>query len=121
MERVIGKITIRTFEVILVVTFAMLIMNNALFIHSHKLLDGKIVTHSHPFNKTKDSTPFKTHTHSSVEFFLLQHLEILFLSLGILFLFISPSRKPHVHVPGGFQHHLFLFLPSQSRAPPPSS
>jgi len=121
MARVVKKITIKTIEVVLVIAFTMLIMNSTLFLHSHRLPDGRIVSHAHPFNKTEDSAPFKTHTHTSVEFFFFQHLELLFLSLGILFFCISLAREATIHVPDGFQHHLLVFLPSRSRAPPVSS
>lgn len=36
-----------------------LIANKAIFYHSHKLENGSIVSHAHPYNKTQDSTPFK--------------------------------------------------------------
>jgi len=118
MAFIFKKIAIKTFEFVLIVAFAILIMNNALFIHSHKLPDGSIISHAHPFNKIKDQIPFKKHTHSSAEYIFIQHLEFLFLSLGILFLFISFANGVLVYAYGRTHHYLMVILPAQSRAPP---
>ncbi len=68
----------------------MLIINNAVFLHAHKLPNGYVVIHAHPFSKNKDTSPFKVHHHSHAEFFLLHHLQLfffigIFLFCGIFF------------------------------------
>ena len=71
----------------------MLVINNIVFIHAHKLPNGYIIIHAHPFNKSKDAVPFKIHYHSNVEFLLLHNLQLLFFVgifiLGAKFLYKS--------------------------------
>lgn len=67
----------------------MLIANKIVFTHIHKLDDGTIVEHAHPYNKANDSDPLKTHHHSNAELLFFNNLNILFLiafvALGVLF------------------------------------
>ena len=72
----------------------MLIVNKIVFTHIHKLNDGTIVEHAHPYNKSDDSAPFKTHHHSNAEFLFFQNLNILFLIAFItLCMTFSVKRK----------------------------
>jgi hypothetical protein len=66
----------------------MLIINNSVFMHTHKLSDGTVIIHSHPYDKSNDSKSHKTHHHTKAEFVFLENIEILF---PILFLTISFS------------------------------
>ena len=50
--------------------FGMLITNKAVFMHVHKLEDGSIVVHAHPYNESDNKTPYKTHHHSKTELLL---------------------------------------------------
>lgn len=47
------------------------IIIQTVFVHSHLLSNGTIITHAHPYNKQKDSSPFKSHHHSNGELCLL--------------------------------------------------
>ena len=58
--------------------FGVLITNKAIFMHVHKLEDGSIVVHAHPYNESDNKTPYKTHHHSKTELLLIQSLELLF-------------------------------------------
>ena len=74
----------------------MLVVNKIVFSHVHKLSDGTIIEHAHPFNKSADSKPFKSHHHSRAELLLFENLNILFLVLLLvlpLFLFIKRVQK----------------------------
>lgn len=96
----------------------MLTVNKVLYIHTHQLSDGTIVVHSHPYNKTDDNQPIKSHYHSKFEFVFLQNLYILFsffflaLSIGIILktelVFNSENQKEIAH----------CILKRKSRAPP---
>jgi len=66
------------------IAIGMMILNNALFTHTHKVADGTSITHAHPFDRTSDSAPFKSHHHTKTEYQFFQQLEILFLFLGII-------------------------------------
>lgn len=45
------------------------IVNKSIYIHSHRLANGMLVMHAHPFNKQKDNAPFKSHKHTNLEYF----------------------------------------------------
>jgi len=55
----------------------MLIINNSVFMHTHKLSDGTVIIHSHPYDKSNDSKSHKTHHHTKAEFVFLENIEIL--------------------------------------------
>ncbi len=64
----------------------MALANNAVYTHTHVLTDGTIVTHSHPFNKSDDSKPIKSHKHTITELVVLDNLSLLF-----FIFFLSPA------------------------------
>ena len=66
-------------------TICVLIANREIFIHTHLLADGSIIVHAHPYDKSKDSESHQTHHHTRVELFLLDNLNILFLTLSAAF------------------------------------
>jgi hypothetical protein len=45
----------------------LLVVNKALFTHMHRYADGTVILHAHPYNKTADKKPFKTHHHTQKE------------------------------------------------------
>lgn len=103
---------------LLCLLFLLQIINRTVYIHSHKLSNGIVITHAHPFNKTSDSAPFKNHHHSDQDFFLLAQLEILFLTALIT---ISFLRAPfNLNIPIYFREkcHPAYILIKPGRAPP---
>lgn len=103
---------------LLVVLMGMFIANKVFFLHMHKLKDGTIVEHAHPFSKSDDSSPFKKHQHSEAELLFFQNLEILFpiVFLAIV-LTITIKRKKYVIPAFKWKTHKYT-LPSHGRAPP---
>lgn len=59
-----------------------LLYNSAVNIHSHRL-NGNIITHAHPYNNNPESptSPVQNHKHTSFEFFVLNKVFVLFLTL----------------------------------------
>ncbi|MFW6218633.1 MAG: hypothetical protein ACOC3S_00790 [Bacteroidota bacterium] len=84
----VNRITIKGFAVVFMLLAGMLITNEVLFVHVHKLADGSIITHSHPFNKSDDSEPYKNHHHSQLELLFISTLDyffpLVFLSINFL-------------------------------------
>ena len=114
MFRVIHKIA----AIFLTMSILLLILNKALYLHTHKLQDGTVVTHAHPFNKTNERTPFKTHHHASVEFEVISHFDLLILLFAGL-VFIACLKKEAYRFL--FTQDLFPLLPETlqpGRAPP---
>jgi len=71
---------------LLILVMGCLLVNQALYTHSHVLPDGSIVSHAHPFNKTQESKQGAAHQHSSLEISLLDQLNVLIFSVSAVFL-----------------------------------
>lgn len=71
----------------------MLIVNKTVFLHVHKLDDGTIIFHAHPFDKSKDSKPYKSHHHNKADFLFFQNLSILFLIVFFTIVLIEFAKK----------------------------
>ncbi|MDD2634724.1 MAG: hypothetical protein PHW82_04425 [Bacteroidales bacterium] len=58
------------------VSLSLLLINNSVFLHTHKLDDGRIISHAHPF-KTADKTSSgeARHQHSLNEILIYQILD----------------------------------------------
>lgn len=98
--------------------FLVQIGNKVYYSHSHVLENGRVITHAHPYNKTSDATPYKSHHHSSEQFFFLDQPEILFLFIAVgLFSIIAAafylyfkrdihySSQVKIHLPGRSPPH----------------
>lgn len=90
-----GKYIIPVFLPIIIA----LSLNSVFFKHAHKLSDGSVIFHAHPFkpidNKT---TPFENHKHSGSELFLLDQITyFLYLTVGIfaLALFLNSKKEEY--------------------------
>lgn len=59
----------------LLALFSLSISNKVIYLHTHINL-GKIVTHSHPYNKSSDNQPVKSHHHNNAAIAFLSHAEI---------------------------------------------
>jgi len=105
---------------LLILAMGVIIANKAVFFHVHKLNDGKIVSHAHPFNKSDDAAPFKKHQHSKNELNLFSHVDLLF----FMFLHLPAVILNICHrVYRIFADSLIsrsTFMPHQGRAPPKS-
>lgn len=104
--------------IFLVAVISCMVINNAVFMHSHILADGSVVVHAHPYNKTNDSQPFKSHKHSKVAIVLYQQLHHFLAVFFAAFLIIMTISRFL------FNQTCFLSIPKhfvglkQGRAPP---
>lgn len=96
----------------------MFIANKAIFIHVHKLTDGTTIVHAHPYDKSNDSRPFKSHHHSKAEFLIYQNFETLFLLCFLTLILVELIRKEKVIFELKTNHSLFLINLQKGRAPP---
>ena len=74
---------------ILFVAMAMQLSGWYLYSHSHMLADGSVITHTHPYNKGADSSPFKSHVHHDIDQVFSDSLQYLVLAFLVLFLFFQ--------------------------------
>ncbi len=53
--------------ILLVGLMGFILINKSVYMHAHRLDNGKIIVHAHPFNKSTDDKPVKSHHHSKAE------------------------------------------------------
>jgi len=89
MIRKLNKIV---WSISLIGVFAILV-NDAVFVHTHILPDGRVIEHAHPYHSTSSSSdPQPNHHHTSQEFLLLSYIYHFFSSaypLLIVILFFN--------------------------------
>jgi len=85
---------IRALAILLLIIYADQVFNKIFYLHTHVLDSDKVVTHAHPFNKSNDTEPFKSHHHSLEQVIYLDNLQFLFLVFfSVLSLLIFASEK----------------------------
>ena len=102
----------------MIAVLGLLIINKAVFIHSHKLENGSVYTHAHPYNKSKDALPFKSHHHTEAQFLFFNHHKLLFFSssLVIALLVIACTKQAFFYNDKVF--YFFVYCSNSGRAPP---
>lgn len=86
------------FLAILLPAILCLYYNTAANGHYHKLSDGEIVYHSHPYHhQSSDDSPYENHHHSDFEYSILTQISnpftLLYVFLVLLVLFIVCYKK----------------------------
>lgn len=104
----------------LILLIGCLLVNQALYTHSHVLPDGSIVSHAHPFNKSQESKQGASHQHSTLEFFLLQNLLMLFLVILVSTRLVSLSGE-YLKIQAAASSYIPVFLPATPGRAPPAS
>ncbi len=119
MNSSVRKITINVFSLTMIVVMGIFIVNKGIYTHSHKLENGSVLTHAHPFNKSNDSSPHKSHHHSIFEFLFLENLNLIFFSAFVIISFYGIFRIKH---PNFNRNKIvpFSFLSLLSGRAPPS-
>ena len=117
MKELRNHIVSRIFSILLIGIAGIYMLNYTMYTHRHITTDGKVITHSHPYDKN-DSKPFKSHAHSKSELMLLDAYKILIFIAGALFLFIQAVRTMVfpvvcVKIPDRYPHNFRAI-----RAPP---
>ena len=101
--------------------FAFQIVTRTIYSHSHKLHNGQIIHHSHPYNKANDAEPFKTHSHTQTEIFFIGQLGNLLLTFVLTLCLVVVCKEV------SFKKYYFKItvtgslITHQGRAPPLSS
>jgi len=93
MKSFVRNITIKSVAYLMIGLMVMLITNKAMYTHLHKNADGTVIVHAHPYDKSTDSKPYKSHHHSKAELFFFQNLEILFLLIFLTLALLRFYRK----------------------------
>ena len=117
--RYINRILEKILAIALILLIFAITMNNALFVHNHVLPNGEVVQHAHPYSKSDNpGSPYKTHHHSSFEFYLLNNM-FSFLWIITLALVIMFHNKIHfISVKKNVFRIAYNYSFSLSRGPP---
>jgi hypothetical protein len=75
------------------------IINKSVYTHTHIMANGQVISHAHPYNKTTDSKPFKSHHHTRTEFVFYKNLGMLFPLVFLLLLVINNHYKLRLFLP----------------------
>ncbi|MEA3317535.1 MAG: hypothetical protein U9R54_06220 [Bacteroidota bacterium] len=118
MKREFKNIIIKISSFLLIGMIALLIANKTFYLHTHKLSDGTIVIHSHPYEKTNNPVSEESHHHSNILLHFSQNLSLLFF---IVFLVIGTSlflRKTLFSYQVINNYTRYYFSIHKGRAPP---
>ena len=102
----------------MILVMGALMVNKAIYTHVHLQPEGSVHSHAHPFNKGAEDKSNSSHEHSSTELILLDHLDILMLSVCAASVLIGISSNTGFQEPAS-DRLLAAFVPcTQGRAPP---
>jgi len=118
MKSTVYSITIKLVTLLMIGIMGILIVNKTVFLHVHKLDDGTIIFHAHPFDKSKDSKPYKSHHHSKTGFLFFQNLNILFLIAFLTIALIEFDKKEKTLIILTLLNTLINLNLNKGRAPP---
>jgi len=109
---------IRMTALLMVAAMSLLILNKALFTHTHITKGGQIVSHSHPFKPETGNNSPAAHQHTAVQFHLLDNLQLFYPILFLLLTLALFSNKKNYNA-GQKAHFSKLQIASRyGRAPP---
>jgi len=77
----------KTFTYLILGVVSLLILNKAVFLHTHKLTDGTVILHAHPFHSYSDSNSKNPHQHTKGGFTYFDELNLLYQQLPDKFTF----------------------------------
>lgn len=118
MKLNIQHTTKRAIAYLILGLMCLLIINKAVFLHSHVLADGTVISHAHPYQSTDDSKPFQSHHHTKAAFFLFNNIELFFNSFPFGLIFFITNSRTKVFVSGFTQIAQEYFSSTRNRAPP---
>lgn len=108
------------FGILQLVFFCLIILNGILFIHSHRLDDGRIVIHAHPFMPQDDGTPIP-HQHNAGELIILSQsfqANIILSEISLFDFSIYASLSEHMEAKSGPEKACRILSYHHRRGPP---
>jgi len=103
---------------LLILVMGGLMLNQAFYTHGHLLNDGSIVSHAHPFSKSQESKKDTPHKHSTLELYLIQNLQLLYIVTLVLHGLLLISVKYQQVQPAGSAYVPVDLTAMPGRAPP---
>ncbi len=118
MKKVTNTILIRGIAIIMIGIMTLMIINQRFFLHTHKLSDGTIIVHAHPYDKSTDSKPYKTHQHTNSLLLFYQNVSILFFVVFLAFALLVPFTKAKLSSVQTIRYYFIYTIHKKGRAPP---
>ncbi len=100
------------------VLFSLQVLNTAFFYHTHSIGDHEYISHAHPYNKSKDNAPFKSHTHSDLQIIYLENLKLIFFVSFLIMALVAVAREIGTLVCKIPVTRISVILVRRGRAPP---
>ncbi len=110
--------TKKTIAYLILGLMCLLIINKVVFLHSHMLADGTIISHAHPYQSAGDSQPVQSHDHTKAAYFLFDTIQLLFYSIPFGLIFFIPNFRTSGFISGITQIAPKYFSSIRNRAPP---
>ena len=112
------RFKIQAITCLMIGIMSFIITNKAVYLHMHKMANGSVIVHAHPFNKSSDSGPFKTHQHTKAGFLFFQNAGLVLLTA--LFTYkIHRSIENIKPIPAlAINYPALCYVPDKGRAPP---
>ncbi len=120
MNWVVKNITTRILPYLVIGMMGTLIVNKSIYLHTHKLTDGSVISHAHPYNKSGDDKPFKSHHHTDTQLLFFQSIKILFFTFFIALFFFKSIKKAVYALYTAFLYTPAFYNSNKGRAPPVS-
>ena len=118
MKTTFKNTTIKTITFLMIGVMGLFITNKLVFSHLHKLDDGTVIEHAHPYNRSTDSGPYKSHHHTKSELLFFQNLRIIFPIIFIVFAVIPIVKKRKFYLFIVARQALSYIILCKGRAPP---
>jgi len=93
MKTFLKNITLKAATYLMISLMGMHITNMVMFTHLHKNADGTVIVHAHPYHKSNDSKPYKSHHHTKNELIFFKNLEILFFFFSLTYALFNFGKK----------------------------
>jgi hypothetical protein len=117
MKHLSQNIILKSVAFLLAGIMIIMVANIVIFTHSHLLPGGQIISHAHPYDKTGDTKPFKSHNHSKEEILFFRNIQILF-PIVFLVLLINLLRKENLFIFTVLKIYYVIILLPRDRSPP---
>jgi hypothetical protein len=114
----IQNIPSRSIAIFLIVVLGLFCLNNIVYNHKHRLKDGSLIAHAHPYNKSGDTNPLKSHQHTTGELVFLANLHFFILAPILVFIFLVALIKLIFVNKSKYFKPQNAFLFCQERGPP---
>jgi hypothetical protein len=117
VKQINRHIVLKIFSFLLIVSIGIWTASKSVFYHAHLLQKGKIIYHSHPYNTSNDSTPFKSHEHTDAQLVAIDHLNIIIFAVIVQFLIVL-TKKYFKHTQQKFDYTEINICNTLGRSPP---